>query len=123
MFANLLIKSVFLIKLIHVKKFLYILAAIVSLLAIIYVAGPKPSTPKYAKNLPTIPELSALPTYIKSQEAKHKIKPGNEAEIVWADSTKLAGVFSLGGLLLLHVQSTRSLAGQRWDPRRRKRGT
>lgn len=88
MFANLLIKSVFLIKLINVKIFFYILAALVAILLIIYFAGPKPIKPIYAKGLPLVPELVALPTYVAAQEAKQKIKPGNEAEIVWADSTK-----------------------------------
>ena len=88
MFANLLIKSVFLIKLINVKIFFYILAALVAILLIIYFAGPKPIKPIYAKGLPLVPELAALPTYVAAQEAKQKIKPGNEAEIVWADSTK-----------------------------------
>jgi len=87
-FANLLIKSVFLIKLINVKIFFYILAALVAILLIIYFAGPKPIKPIYAKGLPLVPELAALPTYVLAQEAKQKIKPGNEAEIVWADSTK-----------------------------------
>lgn len=87
MFANLLIKSVFLIKLINVKKFLYILLTIAFTLAIIYLVGPKPNTPVYDKKLPKVAELAGLPSYIKNQDAKHQIKPGNEAEIVWADST------------------------------------
>lgn len=87
MFANLLIKSVFLIKLINVKKFLYILLTIACVLAIVYFAGPKPKAPVYNKKLPMVAELAVLPSYIKNQEAKHKVKPGNEAEIVWSDST------------------------------------
>ena len=86
MFANLLIKSVFLIKLINVKKFLYILLTIALVLAIVYFVGPKPKAPVYDKKLPETAELAGLPSYIKNQEAKHKVKPGNEAEIVWADS-------------------------------------
>ncbi|RZK36735.1 MAG: alpha/beta hydrolase, partial [Pedobacter sp.] len=42
----------------------------------------------YSSNLPSVPTLSALPIYVAKHEAKFKIKPGNEAEIVWADSTK-----------------------------------
>jgi esterase/lipase len=86
-FANLLIKSVFLIKLINVKKYLYILVTIAFALAIVYLVGPKPKAPVYDKKLPKVAELAGLPSYIKNQDAKHKIKPGNEAEIVWADST------------------------------------
>ncbi|RZL32542.1 MAG: alpha/beta fold hydrolase, partial [Pedobacter sp.] len=70
------------------KIFFYILAALVAILLIIYFVGPKPIKPIYAKGLPLVPELAALPTYVAAQEAKQKIKLGNEAEIVWADSTK-----------------------------------
>ena len=90
MFANLLIKSVFLIKLINVKIFLRILLALLVILVVIYFLGPKPSKPVYDSSLPNIPEVLDLPNYIKAQEAKHKIKPGNEASIVWADSSKMA---------------------------------
>ena len=88
MFANLLIKSVFLIKLINVKKFLYILITIALVLAIVYFVGPKPNTPVYNKELPKVAELTNLTAYINQQEAKHKVKPGNEAEVIWADSSK-----------------------------------
>ena len=87
MFANLLIKSVFLIKLINVKKYLYILVTIAFVLALVYFVGPKPNTPIYEKELPKVVALANLPAYINKQEAKHNIKPGNEAEIVWSDST------------------------------------
>lgn len=88
MFANLLIKSLFLIKLIDVKKLLSALALIVVILLLVYALGPKPKQPVYNVKLPDIPSLSALPDYIKTQESKHKVKPGNEAEIIWADSSK-----------------------------------
>lgn len=89
MFANLLIKTVFLIKLINVKIFLYVLLALVVILAILYFIGPKPAKPFYSKRLPSLPKLEFLPRYVAAQEAKYKIKPGNEAEIIWADSSKL----------------------------------
>lgn len=70
------------------KKYLYILVTIAIVLAIAYFVGPKPNTPIYEKELPKVAALANLSAYINGQEAKHKIKPGNEAEIVWADSTK-----------------------------------
>lgn len=70
------------------KKYLYILVTIAIVLAIVYFVGPKPNTPIYEKELPKVAALANLSAYINAQEAKHKIKPGNEAEIVWADSTK-----------------------------------
>ena len=70
------------------KLFLSILFVIVLILVIVYFVGPKPIKPKYGTKLPSVPALSALPNYVAKQEAKFKIKPGNEAEIIWADSTK-----------------------------------
>ncbi|RZJ80329.1 MAG: alpha/beta hydrolase [Flavobacterium sp.] len=70
------------------KKFLYILVTIAFVLAIVYFSGPKPNAPIYQQELPKVAELANLPAYIDQQEAKHKIKPGNEAEIIWSDSTK-----------------------------------
>ena len=72
------------------KRFLKIIAALVALLAIVYFLGPKPAAPIYNNNLIQVPaEPAALEDYIRSKEAAHKVKPDNEARIVWAnDSTK-----------------------------------
>ena len=72
------------------KRFLKIIAAVVALLAIVYFLGPKPAAPLYNNNLIQVPsEPAALESYIRNKEATHKVKPDNEARIVWAnDSTK-----------------------------------
>lgn len=70
------------------KIFLRVLFIILAILIIVYFIGPKPDKPNYNTNLPDVPELSALPAYVASQEAKHQVKPGNEAEIIWNDSIK-----------------------------------
>lgn len=70
------------------KIFLSALFILVVTLVVVYLVGPKPTKPIYNAKLPIVPELIALQAYVSSQEAQHKIKPGNEAEIVWADSTK-----------------------------------
>ncbi|SFH41263.1 Esterase/lipase [Pedobacter insulae] len=62
--------------------------ALIIVLLVLYFIGPKPSKPNYATKLPNVPELAALNNYVSLQEAKYKVKPGNEAEIVWADSSK-----------------------------------
>ena len=77
------------------KIFLSFVAVIVAALVIVYLIGPKPAKPKYDTQLPTLPELADLPAYITQQEAKHKVKPGNEAEIVWADSTKSQSEYAI----------------------------
>jgi esterase/lipase len=72
------------------KRFLKIIAVLVALLAIVYFLGPKPAAPIYNNNLIQVPaEPAALEDYISSKEAAHKVKPDNEARIVWAnDSTR-----------------------------------
>lgn len=73
-------------------KFLKWLGVILLVLIIVYFLGPKPSSPKYTNDLPAIPSGSmALEKYIVDNEAKHKIKPDNEARIIWLnDSLKTA---------------------------------
>ncbi|HEY4338298.1 MAG TPA: alpha/beta hydrolase, partial [Puia sp.] len=58
-------------------------------LVILYFAGPHPSKPVYSPEQPVAPaEPAALENYIRSKEAAHRLKPDNEARIVWADSTR-----------------------------------
>ena len=72
------------------KRFLKITAVLVALLAVVYFLGPKPAAPNYNNNLIQVPsDPAALEAYVASNEAKHKVKPDNEARIVWAnDSAK-----------------------------------
>ena len=62
----------------------------IAIAGIVYLAGPKPATPVYNTALPTIPgEPAALEALIQSNEQKNKVRPNNEARIVWAnDSVK-----------------------------------
>lgn len=65
-------------------KFLKWLGIILLLLIIVYFLGPKPSTPKYSKDLPVVPaEATALKQYIQANEAQHRLKPDNEARVLW----------------------------------------
>jgi esterase/lipase len=65
-------------------KFLKWLAIILIVLIIVYFLGPRPSTPKYGTTLPVVPaDATSLEQYIKNNEATHKIKPDNEARIIW----------------------------------------
>src|SRR5437764_317139 len=70
--------------------FLKWFVSIVALLAIVYLLGPRPATPNYTNTLPAVPSAAAqLEAYVKANEAVHKLKPDNQARIVWAnDSTK-----------------------------------
>ena len=71
----------------HFIKWLGILLVI---LIIIYFLGPQPSTPKYNNQIPNVPSDAAqLEKYIADNEARHKLKPDNEARIIWFnDSAK-----------------------------------
>ena len=59
-------------------------------LIIVYFLGPQPPTPKYSNALPFVPsDAVQLEKYVADNEAKHKLKPDNEARIIWNnDSTK-----------------------------------
>jgi esterase/lipase len=71
-------------------RFLKWLGIILLVLIVVYFLGPHPSTPKYTKELPSVPATTAeLEQYISNKEAKYKLKPDNEARIVWLnDSAK-----------------------------------
>ncbi len=72
--------------------------------AAFYLAGPKPKEPAYNSlaiaALPAMPG-DALENYVARKESNHKIKPGNEARIIWADDslknkTKLSVIYLHG---------------------------
>jgi len=71
-------------------RFIRWFGVILFLLIVIYFLGPQPATPKYSLQLPKLPAAAAeLEKYIADNEAKHKLKPDNEARILWFnDSTK-----------------------------------
>jgi pimeloyl-ACP methyl ester carboxylesterase len=60
-----------------------------ALLFTIYYFGPSPVTPIYNPNLPELPIKTheELEKYIAFVEAAHKIKPNNEARIIWANDS------------------------------------
>ena len=69
-------------------KFIKWLGVILLLLIVVYFLGPHPSSPTYSKDMPTVPaEPALLEKYIKSREASHRLKPDNEARIVWLNDS------------------------------------
>ncbi|RYY62708.1 MAG: alpha/beta hydrolase [Chitinophagaceae bacterium] len=66
-------------------KFLKWLAIVVLVLIVIYFLGPKPAPATLGTALPDVP-ASGLDTWIAANEHSHKLKPDNEARIIWADS-------------------------------------
>jgi esterase/lipase len=64
---------------------------VVVLLIGVYFLGPKPETPTLTPSASwtDIPDsVNQMDAYIASKESKTVLKPGNEARIVWADSTQ-----------------------------------
>ena len=69
-------------------KFLKGLLIVVAAIAVAYFVGPTPNTPVYNQNLPTIPtEPAQIEQYVKDMESKVKVKPNNEARIIWANDS------------------------------------
>ncbi|WP_231427248.1 MULTISPECIES: carboxylesterase [Pedobacter] len=68
------------------KKRYKVLIGISVLLVAGYLLGPKPKRPLYNTELAKLPDLHDLDHYVQTIEQLNKIKPGNEAEIVWANT-------------------------------------
>lgn len=79
------------------------------LLVGIYFLGPTPDRPKFSLNVPSVPsDPDALMAYVEQQESLHELKPGNEAEIVWNDSTRKKTAFAV---VYLHGFSASKVEG------------
>ena len=77
------------------KKFVFITFPIICLLAV-YFLGPAPATPVWNLSMPSVPQdPQALEQYISRHEKSHKLRPDNEARIVWADSNKRKTPYSV----------------------------
>jgi esterase/lipase len=65
-------------------KFLKWTGIVLLLFIIIYFLGPRPAHPNYSNNLPEVPtDPVGLENYVRTNEAKHQLKPDNEARIIW----------------------------------------
>ncbi len=74
-----------------------IVLVILAALLLIYMIGPQPDTPEYSFHLPEVPGVAIeLEQYIQTKENRHHLKPGTEAEIIWAsDSLKIRTEYSI----------------------------
>lgn len=78
------------------NKRLQVILIIMAAFILIYKLGPHPAKPIYAIALPSVPSnAAALENYIAHNEAQHKLKPNNEARIVWFDSSKTKTPYSI----------------------------
>lgn len=85
------------------------------LLVGIYFLGPKPAEPAFSLAMPDVPaDPIALEAYVRNQEAKHIIKPDNEARIIWNDSSSQKTEYAV---VYLHGFSASQMEG---DPTHRR---
>ncbi|MFZ2905096.1 MAG: alpha/beta hydrolase [Cyclobacteriaceae bacterium] len=97
------------------KRIVLFITIPVILLLVGYLSGPQPATPVFNHEMPVVPtDAAALEQYISLNEAKHKIKPDNEAKIVWADSSRRKTSYSI---VYLHGFSASQMEG---DPIHRR---
>lgn len=77
------------------KKLIWLLALPLALV-ILYLAGPKVSTPHFNKALKApVNTLKKIPAYLAQREAKFELRPNNEARVVWAADTQKTNVVFL----------------------------
>lgn len=75
----------------------------------VYFAGPSPDRPQYLPALPMVPpSADSLERYVNTAEAAHKLKPDNEAQIVWSDSSRATTPYAL---VYLHGFSASRMEG------------
>lgn len=76
------------------KTILYTFPVIV--LIAVYFVGPTPHKNKWSKELPSVPQQpDDLERFVAANEAKHKVKPDNEARIIWFDSSRQKTPYSV----------------------------
>lgn len=93
------------------KRWMKIVFFILAIITIAYLLGPHPTTPVYSLAMPNVPaDANALENYISQNEAQHKLKPNNEARVVWFnDSLKNKTDYSI---VYLHGFSASQEEGQ-----------
>jgi len=70
------------------KKILLIIASILGILALVYVAGPTFPKPELSNKLPEIQvQTNAFDAYLTAKNSALKIKPDNESRIFWANDS------------------------------------
>jgi len=92
------------------KYFLYLLLALILILALVFALGPRPNYPDFdAKIKPTKLSINELNDYVAKKDANiPKLRPDNESRIIWADSSQQKTEYSM---LFLHGFSASPMAG------------
>lgn len=90
-------------------RLLKIVLGLFLIIYIVYLLGPHPEKPVYADALPAVPaEPTVLINYVHQEESKHQVKKDNDAEIVWADTSKKKTPYAI---VYLHGFSASKMEG------------
>jgi len=77
------------------RKLIFVTCPVIVLVAL-YFLGPQPAKPVFSGVMPVVPQAPAdLEKYVADGERRHRLKPENEARIVWNDSTRHKTPFSV----------------------------
>jgi pimeloyl-ACP methyl ester carboxylesterase len=69
-------------------KFFRVVLILAILLAIAYLMGPTPDTPVFKKSLPAVKDTGrVLQDWVMHKEARVRLKPDNQARIIWANDS------------------------------------
>jgi esterase/lipase len=93
---------------INEMRLLKITGIIFIILSGIYLLGPHPDAPVLTNLLPTIEANANLDSLVEAGERQHRLKPNNEAKIVWADSTHQTTEYAI---VYLHGFSATQMEG------------
>ncbi len=79
------------------KKWVRVLLIILVIIIVGYLLGPTPAAPVYSMSMPAVPSApAALDSFIAKGESMHKLKPNNEARVVWYnDSSKIKTEYAI----------------------------
>lgn len=68
-------------------RWLKILLVIIVVLVVVYLLGPHPDRPVYSTALPGVPGISSIEGYVAANESAHKLRPNNQARIIWTNDS------------------------------------
>lgn len=85
-----------------------IIGCIIVFLMVVYLLGPHPKKPVFSYDLPNLSNAINLDSLVEAGEKTHHLKPGNEAKIIWADSTHQPTAYSI---VYLHGFSASQMEG------------
>lgn len=89
------------------RKLVFSIRILINIVGI-YLLGPHPAKPYFDDVLPAISDQIPIDAYVSSIESSHKIKPNNQAKIIWADTTHLPTEYAI---IYLHGFSASQMEG------------